>query len=232
MIVSGTLGLGATSAFAFQRYHATADGVALRSGPGTGYALLGRVNNGTPLDVACQVQGGTNVGGNATWDRLTGGQWVADYWTSSPSYNSYAPGLGDCNQAPAPGRTRGQTRPNNAGVAGQCTWGAYEQFKAATGVYPALTGDAKNWANSARATGWTVVSDAQARSIVVFQPGAHGADATSGHVAWVESVEHRADGLYVHILEMNGWKGAGGGPFKYDRQVLKDIPGMSYILAP
>ena len=66
-------------------------------------------------------------------DKLTGGQWVTDYWTTTPSFNSYAPGLGDCNQAPQPtGRTWGQTRSYNAGVAGQCTWGAYEQFKAAT----------------------------------------------------------------------------------------------------
>src|SRR5437879_4335428 len=87
---------------AAQRSQWMTAGVALRTGPGTGYALLGRLNTGAPIDIDCQVQGGTNVGGNATWDRLTGGQWLADYYTTTPSFNSYAPGLGDCNAGVTP----------------------------------------------------------------------------------------------------------------------------------
>lgn len=89
-------GLAAQPASASVRYATVGDGLALRAGPGTQYSVLRRVNNGTPLDIVCQVQGGTNIGGNATWDKLTGGEWVADYFTTSPSFNSYAPGLGDC----------------------------------------------------------------------------------------------------------------------------------------
>jgi len=87
-------------AMAAQSYSITANGVALRSGPGTQYTLLGRLDTGAGISVDCQVQGGTNVGGNATWDHLTGGQWVADYYTNSPSFNSFAPGLGGCPAAP------------------------------------------------------------------------------------------------------------------------------------
>src|SRR4051794_15062261 len=84
--VAGGLGVANRMASGYQRYAITMDSVALRSGPGTQYQLLQRVNHGTPIDVDCQVQGGTNVGGNATWDRLTGGQWVSDYYTNTPSF--------------------------------------------------------------------------------------------------------------------------------------------------
>lgn len=104
------VGLASQPASASVRYAAVGDGVALRSGPGTQYSVLQRVNNGTPLDIVCQIQGGTNIGGNATWDKLTGGQWVADYFTTSPSFNSYAPGLGDCY----PTQVRTRVSPNGS----------------------------------------------------------------------------------------------------------------------
>jgi uncharacterized protein YraI len=97
ILVVGLIALAPGVASASQRYAVTADGVALRTGPGTGYALLARVNTGTPIDIDCQVQGGTNVGGNATWDHLVGGQWLADFYTNTPSFNSYIPGIGDCS---------------------------------------------------------------------------------------------------------------------------------------
>lgn len=96
ILVIGLLTLVPGVASASQRYAVTANGVALRTGPGTGYALLGRLNTGAAIDIDCQFQGGTNIGGNATWDHLTGGQWLADYYTNTPSFNSYAPGLGPC----------------------------------------------------------------------------------------------------------------------------------------
>lgn len=95
IVISGT-------ASAYIRFYATTDQLALRSGPGTQYSVLQRVNKGTPLDVVCQVQNGTSVGGNRTWDKLTGGQWVSDYYTTTSSFNSYHPGLGDCNASPPP----------------------------------------------------------------------------------------------------------------------------------
>lgn len=124
-------------------------------------------------------------------------------------------------------RTWGTTASSNTAQWGQCTWGAKEKFKQATGVYPALTGNAKDWDTSARNTGWTVVLDAEARSIVVFEPGVQGANATYGHVAWVDSVEYRSDGRWIHITEMN-YKGVG----VWSQRVVKDVGGMSYILAP
>lgn len=134
--------------------------------------------------------------------------------------------------APAPpstsGRAWGVTRSTNAGVLGQCTNGAYTKFKDYSGVYPALTGNAKDWYNSARATRWSTSLDAQANSIVVFQPGVQGADRAVGHVGWVTSTQRKSDGLYVTIVEMN----AAAGPYRWSSRTIKDVAGMSYILAP
>jgi hypothetical protein len=66
-----------------------------RSGPGVQYAVTGSLPYRTPFTVVCQ-QPGSNVGGNVMWDRLPSGAWIADYWTTTPSYNSYIPGVPDC----------------------------------------------------------------------------------------------------------------------------------------
>jgi uncharacterized protein YraI len=73
-----------------------------RSGPSTGYGIVGSLSYGAPIDISCQQQGGTNVGGNATWDRLSNGWWISDYWTNTPSFNSYIPGVTACTTAPPP----------------------------------------------------------------------------------------------------------------------------------
>jgi hypothetical protein len=96
LVALATVALAAPSALAYQRYYATANGLALRSGPGTTFRVVGYLNSATPLDIDCQVQQATSVNGNQTWDHLTGGQWVTDYYTTTPSWNSYAPGLGPC----------------------------------------------------------------------------------------------------------------------------------------
>jgi len=88
------------------RYTVTWNAVAERTGPGTGYSLVTRVNAGTPIDIACQVQNGTNVGGNATWDQLTSGVWLSDYYTNTPSFNSYISGVRDCFTSPTSRETK------------------------------------------------------------------------------------------------------------------------------
>jgi surface antigen len=311
VVASGTILAFAAPASAVGTY-STTGAVNVRSGPGTTYPIVGSAPSGAAFTLVCQTQSGTNVNGNSTWDRVQFSNGVsgtiADYWTTTPSWNSYAPGTPDCNVAPPPPaagspiggvnmqaacdiqypgqgrravvldahnayswvcasgagnaginvngacatqygygatsgltdasnpytwycrwstpRTVGATRDYNAGFAGQCTFGANDRFHATTGRYGAWSGDAWQWATSAKATGWTVVPNAQARSIVVFQPGIQGAG-RYGHVAWVDSVESRSDGLYIHVTEMN-WVGVG----LWSHRVVKDVAGMSYILAP
>ncbi len=173
-----------------------------------------------------------NASGGALWASGTAGHAGASLFVQNDGnvviYGSTGQALWNTGtwNTTTTGRTWGQTRSYNGFPAGQCTWGASDRFHAATGTYPNVTGNAKDWGSSARSRGWTVVAGAQTRSIVVFQPYVNGADPTYGHVAWVDSVEGRSDGLWVHITEMN-W----AGPY-FSTRVVKDLPGMAYILVP
>jgi surface antigen len=132
-------------------------------------------------------------------------------------------------------RTRGSTIDHNplGGSEGYCTWGAQEQIHDHTGYYiKALTGDAESWADQARAAGWTVVDEAEPRSIAVYGSLLVGG---VGHVAWVEAV----NGGDITITEMNFGTGATAangyrtaGFHEFDTRTTKDVPGMSYILIP
>lgn len=150
--------------------------------------------------------------------------------TEAPRASADGTGAGTQLTSPAGlGRSTGQTRLSNPGTVGQCTWGAAQKWFEASGSYPAMRGDAKDWRGSASAAGWTVVDEPQARSIVVFQPGVAGANGY-GHVAWVDSVSPRADGQWIHVTEMNNTSLGGVGI--YNGRDVKVGPGMSYILLP
>jgi surface antigen len=195
---------------------------------------------GQQLTLSCSTRGQATKGyfsfniPNGGWDNLwyktSDGHFVSDVDIETGTLNVVAP---DCTGGPAPapnsGHAAGQRQAGNPGVPGQCTWGALQKWFEASGYYPDLDGNAANWANSARAHGWTVVDDAQPRSIVVFRPGLPyvGAD---GHVAWVNSVSQRSDGRWINITEMNNQAHGGAGHW-WTRDV-KDVPGMSYILMP
>ncbi|PCK22663.1 MULTISPECIES: CHAP domain-containing protein [Rhodococcus] len=227
-----------------QPAHADARTVTVNTGAGninvraaatTQSQILRTIANRTRVSITCFVRGETFSGGpyrvsTNIWNRLDTGGYVTDAMLETGSNNPVVPACGPAPQASTPGRTTGQTRGTNTGAAGNCTWGAYNKWFTASGSrhYPALNGNAKDWANSARATGWTVVADAQPRSIVVFQPGVQGADRTYGHVAWVESITRRADGLYITITEMNGAAGYN----KWSTRTVKDVANMAYILLP
>ncbi len=102
---TGTLVGTASPATAAGIYHTTA-AVNVRSGPGTNYGVVAAAPNGATFTLICQWQNGTNVNGNATWDRVQLANGVvgaiSDTLTNTPSFNSYAPGTGDCS-APSPG---------------------------------------------------------------------------------------------------------------------------------
>jgi hypothetical protein len=105
------LTISAQPAAAAGTYSTTAT-VNVRTGPGTNYSSLGTVGSGTSFTLICQWQGGTNVNGNATWDKvtfpsgLTGA--ISDYYTTTPSWNSYAPNTGPCSGSPPPSSSREQ----------------------------------------------------------------------------------------------------------------------------
>lgn len=201
------------------------------TGPSLNTTQVGWYSKGSHLNLQCYERGQSVKGyyspwipggWDNLWYKVSDGYWVADVDINTGSNNPVTPACGTTS-----GRAKGQTIGYNTGISGYCTWGALAQWHAATGYYPYISGDAKDWASSARSHGWTVVADAQPRSIVVFQPYVQGAYGL-GHVAWVTGTERRSDGLYITIVEMNGTAGFG----KWDTRTVKDVVGMSYILAP
>ncbi len=127
--------------------------------------------------------------------------------------------------------TRGATRPQNTGVPGYCAQEAYERFRRFSGNYPALTGDAHRWDDSAKQTGWLVRTEPSTQAIVVFE-GSISATAL-GHVAWADGIRPAGGGTEVHIVEMNGPRIDGRGGFgEVSDRWVPHRTGMSYILAP
>ncbi len=116
-------------------------------------------------------------------------------WTPPPGYTSFAV----------------QDFPGDpwADSFGQCTWWA--AYKRPDENFRGM-GDAWNWANAARARGYTVTSTPAANGTVVFAPGVQGAS-NLGHVAHVEKV---LTSDWVLVSEMNFyWNGGGWGRVDY-----------------
>jgi surface antigen len=88
---------------------------------------------------------------------------------------------------------------------GYCTWDAAEQAHSAWGIFPPWYGDAGDWIDAARASGWDVSSTPEAHSIVAMPRGVQGSGSL-GHVGWVIAIED--DGVTVEVRSMN-WNGRG-----------------------
>ncbi len=72
------------------------DVVRQRSGPGTGYATLGFTQNGQQISITCQTRSGSVINGTGIWDRLSDGTYVTDFYTTTPAFNNFSPGLPRC----------------------------------------------------------------------------------------------------------------------------------------
>jgi hypothetical protein len=98
-LVVATLAISDQPAAAAGTYSTTGS-INVRYGPSTGYPVITTATYGAGFTLICQWQGGTNVNGNATWDEVRFGNGVvgaiSDYWTTTPSWNNYAPGTGGC----------------------------------------------------------------------------------------------------------------------------------------
>lgn len=206
----------------------------VRSQPTAASQLLRTIPANAKVGLNCWTSGQAVTGKYGTttiWYSVDGGGWVTDagvYTGTNSAVTSRCGGSAPAPAAPSSGRKVGAKRATNPGISGYCTWGAADRWRQATGYYPALSGNAKDWAGSASRAGWTVVPDAQSRSIVVFQPGSRPGIGGYGHVGWVDQTQRRADGLWLHYVDMNGSAGFG----KWSDKWIKDGPGMSYILAP
>jgi len=59
------------------------------------------------------VRSGSSVNGSTIWDRLNsqGGGYITDYYTNTPRYNDFSPGIPGCDQLPASGGSGGSAPP-------------------------------------------------------------------------------------------------------------------------
>lgn len=70
----------------------------VRSGPGTGYSVVGSVANGASVSVYCQATGTTVTGTFGTsniWDRIGTNRYVADAYVNT-GHDTYIPGVPRC----------------------------------------------------------------------------------------------------------------------------------------
>ncbi len=115
---------------------------------------------------------------------------VYNVWCNDPTS-----GNGSCYTGTLP-----KTNTRNWFAAGNCTWGAAELWKKATGTYPSWSGNAKDWAVNAGNQGFRISGVPHARSIAV-------SPATStnsyGHVMWVTRVWVSNGVTYFRVREMN-----------------------------
>jgi len=74
----------------------TTDMVRQRTGPGTGFRTLGILPAGQRIVVVCQVRSASVINGTGIWDRLSDGSYVTDYYTTTPAFNRFSPGLSHC----------------------------------------------------------------------------------------------------------------------------------------
>jgi surface antigen len=74
----------------------TTQAVRQRTGPGTGYRSVGILPAGQRIMIVCQVRSSSVINGTGIWDRLSNGTYVTDYYTTTPAFNRFTPGLPRC----------------------------------------------------------------------------------------------------------------------------------------
>jgi RHS repeat-associated protein len=77
-------------------------GLKERSGPGLTYSYGAILPEGRSIQISCQLRTGSSVGGSTIWDQLTDGTYVSDFYTDTPAYNGFTPGLSQCASSPLP----------------------------------------------------------------------------------------------------------------------------------
>lgn len=77
-------------------------GLRERTGPGySNYAIVGTIYDGDEVDIVCQAVGqivgpGRNGLSSDIWDKLTNGDWVADYYVDTPGVGTFSSPIPQC----------------------------------------------------------------------------------------------------------------------------------------
>ena len=67
-----------------------------RSGPATWFATRGFLPAGARISIVCQVRSRSTINGTSIWDRLNNGTYITDYYTTTPAFNTFSPGIPHC----------------------------------------------------------------------------------------------------------------------------------------
>lgn len=175
----------------------------LRDGPGTNYSVVGSVNTGDTVSIACHSYGTSHTGPWGTsdlWDKLSNGTWVSDAFVYTGSNGPVAPWCSSSG-----GEVIGDDYPyKNASMDGVDPWNFYNRQCTSFAAWRIVEtkdssfnnyyggvrwGNANNWDNAARVVGIPVSSTPTVDSIAVWEGG------TYGHVAYVAKVN--SDGSIV-----------------------------------
>lgn len=193
------------SAEALGGFHTSAASVRVRAAATTASAQIGTVvAAGTAIDIECQIIAqpvtAAGFGTSSVWDKLNGyNGYISDLFVKETLYAKRDPRLPTC----LTGRQSISYNPFAANYSNQCTYYAEERMRQFTGLYMPVYGNAYQWANQARAVGWSVGTTPAVNSVVVFPAGAFGSSV--GHVAWVVGLGNGT----LHIQDYNwNWVGA------------------------
>jgi surface antigen len=97
--------IGGSGGTPYQVTGADSGGLAIQSQPHVNHVIR-YVSNGTTLYVSCQTKNGDQVDGRTqyghpftTWDKLTDGTWVYDWYMNTPTVGTdgYSPGIAHCS---------------------------------------------------------------------------------------------------------------------------------------
>ncbi|MEU5722378.1 MULTISPECIES: SH3 domain-containing protein [unclassified Micromonospora] len=194
-----TLGLAAPALAATGTVQASG-GLYVRSGPGTGYSVVGSVANGATVNITCQTTGewiNGNWGATNIWDRLDNGGYVSDGFVYTGSNGQVAP---SCTSSRADNAVAWyEARFGSTAYEGYCEMAA-ENAYGRTGIYASAMAD---W-NDAVARGTAHRGDLNApRGALVFW----NISAPYGHVGI-----SRGDGSFV-ATSVNGRIGSARLPY-------------------
>jgi hypothetical protein len=182
----------------------------VRSGPGTGYGVVGQLDEGASVTIDCQVTG-TDVDGNAVWNHLPElGGYASDFYLDTPGYDGRHPSLPECEDSTGDLRDRivnlawgelGNTDKSKYGAPADHDWCQYfvNWVWRNAGVTDMndthFTGDFYHWGKDRGLTrdGWENI---QVGDAVLFGTGPNQWD-TGRHVGIV--VETHADGSFTTI---------------------------------
>ena len=207
----------------------------VRSAPSAMSQRVGSLRNGARITITCYARGTVFNGGpydmsTDLWNRLAGGGYVTDAMLDTGSDGPVVPPCATESMRPAVPRSTGDTVDSNPAEEGSALWGAMEKWYFASGKrsYPAVDGAPRDLAASARAAGWTVVTEPRDRALVVIPPGVLDAPG-AGHVAWVDATSNRGGAVYLRITEMAATDKAS---HIWSGRTVPAVPGLSYILLP